>query len=111
MDDTANSTIVDTIKKTIEEHNGIDTQLVDVRGMSSWTDYFIISTVSSNAHLKGMIKHIRTSLAQEGISIFNRQKKLEEGGWVLLDCDFFVIHLMDRETREFYELEKLWYRA
>ncbi len=110
MDDTVRNKIVHTVKETIEEHNGIDTELIDVQGMSSWTDFFIISTVSSAAHLRGLIKYIRKSLSTLDVHILNRQKKFEEGGWVLLDCGFFVIHLMDKENREFYSLEKLWHR-
>ena len=111
MEDTARIDIVKTVADTITEHSGIDTQLIDVRGMSSWTDYFIISTVSSSAHLRGLIKYIRKALSGEDVNIINRQKKYEEGGWVLLDCGYFVIHLMDEEARNFYGLEKLWHEG
>ena len=60
--------MVDTVKtkditvetgKLIDAHKGMDTVVIDVSEQSSWTNYFIISTVSSVGHLKGLIKHIK----------------------------------------------------
>jgi len=41
----------------------------------------------------------------------NTHKELKDQGWVLLDCGDIIIHLMDKELREFYELEKLWFKS
>jgi ribosome-associated protein len=79
--------------------------------MSDWTDYFIIATVRSAAHQKGLLRLLNEGLAERSITALGSRKvHRRETGWVLIDCGRFVVHLMDREHREFYELEKLWFK-
>jgi ribosome-associated protein len=112
--------MVDTVKnkdlalemgRLIDMHKGEDTVVIDVSEQSSWTDFFIISTVNSLGHLKGVVKHIKSHLREKNIPLFHRHKRITDEGWELIDCGFFVIHLMDNEMREFYELEKLWFNG
>lgn len=109
MDATAKSKLAKNLGEFIHEHQGDETLVLDVSQVSSWTDYFIISTVRSTGHLKGLVRNIQIFLNKNNIPILHRQKKIHEEGWVLIDCGFMVVHLMDEDTRSFYELEKLWY--
>ncbi len=109
MDATAKSNIAREVGEFIEDHQGLDTQVIQVSSVSSWTDFFVISTVKSMGHLKGLLKHVQNHLSLNNIEVFHRQKKIQEEGWILIDCGFMVIHLMSESMREFYELEKLWY--
>ena len=112
MEDTANNTkIVLEIAKYIDDLKGLDTLALDLRSYNSWTDYFIITTVNSSAHLRGMYSKIQEILDKEHIEPFYRQKKIDNDNWVLIDCGYFVIHLMDKEHREFYDLENLWFKS
>jgi len=98
------------IAELLEEHKGGDVVLLDLRGLSLWTDFFIIATVSSGAHNEGLKKHIREFARNNSIEILNRKGGKNTGGsfWDLIDAGNIVIHLMSREARAFYELEKLW---
>lgn len=110
MEDTAKSErMVQNIARFIEDHNGLDTVAIYIGDQSSFTDYFIISTVTSWTHLKGLFRELKGFLSDKGIDPINHQKILKEDTWVLVDCGNAVIHLMNREMRDFYELEKLWY--
>ena len=99
------------IAELINDHKGENTIALDLRGLSSWTDFFIISTVQSFAHLKGIVKHVMSYFEENETYVSGRQKNIADDSWVLIDCGTFVIHLMEKETREFYELEKLWFSA
>ncbi len=112
--------MVDTVKSkdaaleiagVIEEHRGEETVVIDVSQESSWTDYFIISTVNSVGHLKGVVRHVKQYLRDRDVEILHRHKRMAEDGWELIDCGYMVIHLMSREMREFYDLEKLWFNG
>ncbi len=111
MDDTVNREKVLKIAEKIDEMNGIDTIALDVSGQSSWTDYFIITTVKSSAHLRGLYRNLQEVFEELGINPLWKHKKIDNENWVLVDCGFFVIHLMDSEHREFYNLEKLWFNS
>ncbi len=87
-----------------------DIAILDLRPECSWTDCFVIATVNSNAHLRGVAHHLWGALNELGISVNNRQKRLDSEGWELIDCGHIIIHLMNNEMREFYALEKLWQR-
>jgi ribosome-associated protein len=95
----------------IDDHRGLNTSVIDITGRSSFTDFFIITTVSSWTHLRGLYKELNGFLLERAVRPINRHKLTQEDRWVLLDCGDFIIHLMDKEMREFYELEKLWFQG
>ncbi len=112
MDGTANrKQLAEEIAHMLEEHKGQETIVLDISEQSSFADFFIISTFSSQGHLKGLLKHLLMLLSERGIEPRQKQKNLEEDGWVLLDCSDIIIHLMSVAMRDFYELERLWYSA
>ncbi|MFA5446645.1 MAG: ribosome silencing factor [Sphaerochaeta sp.] len=92
----------------LQEHKCSDVKVVDLRPDCSWTDFFVIGTVTSSAHMRGVAHQLWGELNTLGLSVANRHKKLEGEGWELIDCGDIIIHLMDSEMREFYSLEKLW---
>ena len=109
MEDTAKNDVLE-IARILDEHKAGEVIALYIGEMSDWTDYFIISTVRSKAHLKGLVRLLNEFFAERSITPLTRRKLLNrEAGWMLIDCGRFVIHLMDQEHREFYELEKLWF--
>ena len=99
------------VARLIDEHKGEDTVVLDISGVSSFADYFVISTARSSAHLAGLHRELDFLLKSQGIRARNGHKSGGESGWLLLDCGDFVIHLMEKEQREFYDLERLWFKA
>ncbi len=111
MDDTAKTELVENLARLVEEHKGHDIIALDISSVCSWTDFFLITTTTSQAHVKGLLKHINTFLAVQDVEVIHRRKHFQEEGWVLIDCGFLVIHLMSEEMRRFYELERLWHNG
>ena len=110
MEDTVNKyDVIKKIAEEIEDLKGSNTIAIDVSQQSSWTSYFIISTVSSSAHLRGILKDLYDTLELYDLIPQSRHKKIDSDKWLLIDCGELVIHLMDREARDFYDLEKLWF--
>ena len=98
--------------RLIADHKGEDTVVLDISGVSPIADFFIIATARSGAHLAGLQKELAVFLREQGIRPLNRgHKGRGETGWLLLDCGDFVIHLMEKEQRDFYDLERLWFKA
>jgi ribosome-associated protein len=97
--------------RLLEDHKGEDTVVLDISAVSSLADYFIISTARSSAHLSGLLRELTAFFHERNILPRNRHKGAEEKGWLLLDCGDFVVHLMEKEQREFYDLERLWFKA
>jgi ribosome-associated protein len=95
----------------LEDHKCSDTVVLAVGEMCGWTDYFVITTVRSHAHSKGILHHLEDFIEKKALSPIHRRKDFYETGWVLIDCGALVIHLMEKEQREFYELERLWFKS
>ncbi len=93
----------------LDDHKGEQTVLLDVTEASGWTDYFLITTVRSAGHMRGLIRELRGFLHERDISLHHGGKGDVDEGWELIDCGDMVIHLMSEEYREFYDLEHLWY--
>jgi ribosome-associated protein len=114
MDDTSSSRdAVLEAARLIEAHKGEDTVVLDTASVCSFADFFIISTARSRTHLAGLHRELQAFLRVRGIRPLNSGHKSHggESGWLLLDCGTFVIHLMEREQRGFYDLERLWFKA
>ena len=89
------------------DRKAVDPVVLDLRGLSGATDYFVIVSGTSNAHVRGMADHLVTALAPRGMKP-HHVEGLAQGRWVLLDYVDFVVHVFHPELREFYQLERLW---
>ena len=98
------------IAKLIEDGKGTDVCVLDVSELNSWTDYFVIATVSSGPHWQGLYKEIKDYIKDTDLEIHKIHNKTSQGNdWNLIDLGPIVVHLMSQEARDFYELEKLWH--
>jgi ribosome-associated protein len=96
----------------IKDHRGESVIVMDLREMDYWTDFFVIATVASSAHLQGLLRQIRDYAREKGIEILRHHRKINpDDGWSLTDMGNIVIHLMSEKSRSFYELERLWSAA
>lgn len=89
------------------DRKAVDPVVLDLRGLCGATDYFVIVSGTSDAHVRGMAEHVVTALAPAGIAP-HHVEGLAQGRWVLLDFVDFVVHVFHPELREFYQLERLW---
>lgn len=96
------------IRSFLDEHKVRDVVVMDLTPECSWTDCFVVGTVTSVAHLRGVVHQIWGLLNELQLEVSNRHKSPGDDGWELIDCGDIVIHLMSEELREFYNLEKLW---
>ncbi len=91
-------------------HKGQEPLILDVRGLSSLWDYFIICSGGSKRHVQALAQHLQEALGKAGVKPMGVEG-LEDGQWVLLDYVDVVIHLFIKPQREFYDLEGLWVEA
>jgi ribosome-associated protein len=96
--------------RTLADHKGQDVVILDVRGLSSLWDFFIICSGGSKRHVQALAQHLQEALGQAGAKPLGVEG-LEEGSWVLLDYVDVVIHLFIQPLRDFYDLEGLWVEA
>lgn len=87
-----------------------DLVVLDVRGLASFTDYFVIMSGRSTRHVQGLAEAIEAELRAKRISS-KHSEGLREGLWVLLDFGDVVVHVFYHESRSFYDLEGLWHDA
>ncbi len=84
-----------------------DLVVLDLRGLSEATDFFVIASGTSDAHVRGIAESVMEKLDRRGHRT-HHVEGLNGGRWVLLDFVDFVVHLFHPETRSFYQLERLW---
>ncbi len=98
------------IAKLMEDGKGNNVTLLDISGLNSWTDYFVIVTVTSSAHWQGLYKQIKDYIKDNDLEIHLTNRKSPDGDdWNLIDLGSIVVHLMSESARSFYDLEKLWH--
>jgi len=89
------------------DHKAIDLAILEVKKLSSFADYFVISSGSSDRQVQAIASHIEEKLGKQGLHPLGIEGK-REGRWVLLDYGDVVIHIFYQPVREFYDLERLW---
>ena len=97
--------------QTAAENRGRDIVVLDLRDQTPIFDYFVVATGTSRRQLHAMSEDIDHKLEDD---LNDRRMGIEgyaESRWILLDYGSVVIHLLDEETRNFYDLEQLWASA
>jgi ribosome-associated protein len=93
--------------RAASDSKAIDLVVLDVQGLSSVTDYFLVCSGRSTTHLASITETIRTELKEGGIRPLHVEGA-PESGWVLLDYGDVLIHVFLEDTRAYYALERLW---
>jgi ribosome-associated protein len=103
---TAKKFALESAKIALERHC-TDVVVLDLKGKSPATDYFLIATGTSDRQTRTVADEITEYGKKHNFRIFGRAG-YEQGKWVLLDFVDVVVHLFDEEFRQYYDLELLW---
>lgn len=101
------SAIADQIVSALEDAKALDIRKIDVRELTSMTDYMVIASGTSDRHVKSVAQNLVETMKRAG----QRPLGVEgdnDGEWVLVDLQDALVHVMLPRVREFYNLEKLW---
>jgi ribosome-associated protein len=89
------------------DKKALDLIVLDVQGVSTVTDYFLVCSGRSTPHVQSIAEAIRDALKADGIRPLHAEG-VAESGWVLLDYGDVLVHVFLEDTRAYYALERLW---
>jgi len=107
MNDINDQKILQMAVKTLDEKKGSDIKVIKIDDISSIANYFVLATGTSSTQVKTLADETEMKLKQEGF-LTRRSENYRGADWIVLDYIDVVIHIFYKETREFYDLERLW---
>ena len=99
--------MTEAICKAASDKKARDIVVMDMQGLMSSTDYFVICSANTATQVRAIADNIEEAMDAAGIA-FNHQEGYREGEWVLLDYGDVVAHIFMQDAREYYALERLW---
>lgn len=94
----------------LEDIKAFDIAVMDVRQMTSMTNYMIVASGNSTRQCKAIADNVREKMREKGVPLRGTEGE-KEGEWVLVDMDEIVVHIMIPTARAYYNLEQLWGEA
>ncbi|MBL7480978.1 ribosome silencing factor [Legionella bononiensis] len=99
--------MLNTLLKSLEDIQAIDVKVIDVHKQTTITDYMIIASGRASRHVKAIAQKVMDDMKIAGLPALS-STGLESGDWALIDFGDFILHVMQAESRQFYNLEGLW---
>jgi len=99
--------IKDQVVEALENVKGQDIKVIDIAEISSFADFMVVASGTSDTHVKALAREASDELRRQGVKPLN-EDGADVGEWVLVDFGDVVLHVMRPEVREYYALEKLW---
>lgn len=93
--------------KALEDIQATDIKVIDVREHTSITDYMVIASGRSSRHVKSVAEKVMEDMKLSGLRPLSITG-LESGDWVLVDFGDIILHVMQPDSRQYYNLEGLW---
>ena len=94
-------------KDALDDLKALEPVTLDVRELSSVTDYLLVACGTSSRHVKSLAENVLMKAKASGVRPLGVEGELT-GDWVLVDFGDVVVHVMQPATRSFYDLERLW---
>lgn len=98
---------VDIIIKALEDKKADNIEVLDVADKTSLSEFFVIASCQSTVQVRSCVDEVEEKLGDEGIVVLHKEG-YQSGSWILMDYGDVVVHVMQQETREFYDIERLW---
>lgn len=104
---TDSAALADALRDALEDGKAVDIRVLDVSAMTVITDYMIVASGRSSRQVRALTERVRDAARTNGATLVGVEG--ERGGdWILVDFGGVIVHLMQPDAREFYQLEKLW---
>ena len=95
------------VKEALEDKKAEDIKVLDLIGISNITDYFVIASGNNVNQLRAMADSVEEKMTKANFKLHHTEG-YQGGAWVLLDYGNIIVHLFNKEQREFYSLERVW---
>jgi ribosome-associated protein len=99
--------MVEKIVKTLDRKKAQDIKVLKVTNLTILADYFIIANGSSNTQTKSLADEVDFQLSQSGVEP-TRREGYASANWIILDYSDIIVHVFNQESRDYYQLERLW---
>jgi ribosome-associated protein len=93
-----------------ESKKALDVRILDLRGISSFTDYFVVCAGANARQIQAISDEVEAALARYGERALGIEG-YNKADWVLVDYGDFIVHVFSQPARQFYDLERLWRNA
>ena len=91
----------------LEDKKGEDIKIIDISEVSPVSDYFVLASGSNRNHVQAMADSVAEKMHKAGFSL-KQIEGYDSANWILMDFVDIVVHVFDRESRYFYDLERIW---
>ncbi|NLG03309.1 MAG: ribosome silencing factor [Clostridia bacterium] len=98
---------VDLIVNALEDKKAEDIKVLDISQISVMADYFVIASGNNKNQIQAMTDEIEEKLHKEGVAL-KQIEGYQNANWVLMDYSDIIVHIFDQESRQFYDLERIW---
>ena len=99
--------LMEQIVKILDQKKADDIRVIKIDNLTILADYFVIAGGSSNTQVRSLADEVDFQLGQQGIEPYKTEGYRSQN-WIVLDYSDVVVHVFYRDTREFYDLERLW---
>ena len=93
--------------EALDDKMGEDIRVLDISGISVMADYFIIAHGNNSNHVRALTDFTEEKLNKAGFETKNIEGN-HKGSWVLMDFKDIIVHVFDKDSRVFYDLERIW---
>lgn len=107
MENSNSKELVSIIINALESKKGIDIVVLDISKVSIIADYFVIVSGSNINQVKALSDEVYEKVSQSQFDI-RQTEGYEKANWILMDCSDVIVHIFDKESREFYDLQRIW---
>ena len=95
------------IARVLDSKRGKDIKIIHVEEKTVITEYFVICTGNSSTQVKALVGEVEFKLEERGVSPYNVEGR-DNNSWIVMDYSNVIVHVFSRESREFYNLDKLY---
>ena len=94
------------IAKILDKKKAIDIIGIDTKELTVMSDYFIIASGTSNTHVRALADEVDDEMKKLGVEVDHIEGRAT--GWILLDYNDVLVHVFQPESRQYYNIERLW---
>lgn len=98
--------IVKIAANALNDKKALNISVIKVSDLTVLTEYFVMASATSSTHVRSLADEVEFKLSEAGVNCHHIEGK--STGWVLLDYENVIINVFNNESREFYNLDKLW---